>query len=982
MAIIVGTNGSDRVRGTSEDDVLTGRGGDDELEGGEGRDLALYGGVAEGYLLGTEGGWLTVTDRNGADGDEGRDRLRGIEELRFGDTRLTVTGGEVRVNTVTASGQDQPTVTALADGGFVVAWSSFGQDGSVGGIYAQRYNAGGRPVGAEFRVNTVTANDQFDPTVTALADGGFVVTWTSFGQDGSTPSSLGVYAQRYNAGGQPVGAEFRVNTVTADSQSQPTVTALADGGFVVAWTSNGQDGSVGGIYAQRYNAGGQPVGAEFQVNTVTANSQFEPTITALADGGFVVAWTSVGQDGSGSGIYAQRYNAGGQPVGAEFRVNTVTADSQSQPTVTALADGGFVVAWTSNGQDGSGRGVYAQRYDATGAPVGLTVTGTEGPDRLFVGAHSFLTVDGAGGNDVLTGGPGADLLVGGAGADTLLGGPGDDYLDGGSGADTLTGGNGSDTYVVDHAGDKIVETGVGGTDTVLASLSFTLGPTLEDLILTDRPPGEDQDLTGVGNASGNLLQGNSGHNLLDGRGGSDLVRGGAGNDRLFGGAGHDVLDGGTGDDQLWGGTGHDRLTGGAGNDQFVLYAPLAAATNIEEITDFQPAADRIVLSQAIFRALPLGTVSVQALRSGAGVTSADSAAQRILYNTTTGDLFYDPDGTGAAAPVQIATLTTRPTIAATDIEVIAIAAGAVPAAAARLSAAARANGTGLAPSPRLRPPRVGTEGPDRLTGGAGPDHLLGQAGDDRLTGGRGHDRLEGGAGADTLLGGPGDDYLDGGPGADTLTGGPGHDTYVVDHPDDQVIETDAGGLETVRATIDYTLGAHVEDLILLGTDTLTGVGNELGNVLQGNDGDNVLIGRGGDDYLVGGRGNDTYRVAPGDGRDVIVERGGTADRLVFEGDRGPSDLILSRQADDLRVLVAGGRDSVTIRDWFRGPDNQVETLEAGGQVLHAAQVHQLLQAMATFTTDTGLAWEAAATGAGTGGHQAQFQAILAAHWQA
>jgi Ca2+-binding RTX toxin-like protein len=1033
MAIIAGTNGHDRLRGTSEDDVVTGRGGDDELEGGTGRDLALYGGVAEGYLLGTEGGWLTVTDRTGADGDEGRDRLRGIEELRFGDVRLTVTGGEFRVNTVTANEQSQPTVTALTDGGFVVAWRSLGQDGSGYGVYAQRYNAQGQPVGAEFRVNTVTASDQFEPTVAALADGGFVVAWSSFEQDGSSTgvyaqrynaggqpvgaefrvntvtasdqfeptvaaladggfvvawmsdgqdgSGYGVYAQRYDAGGQPVGAEFRVNTYTTSSQSQPTVTALTDGGFVVAWSSFEQDGSSTGVYAQRYNAGGQPVGAEFRVNTYTTSSQSQPTVTALTDGGFVVAWRSDGQDGSSDGVYAQRYNAGGQPVGAEFRVNTYTTSSQSQPTVTALTDGGFVVAWRSDGQDGSSDGVYAQRYDASGAPVGLTVTGTDGPDRLFVGTHSFLTVDGAGGNDVLTGGPGADLLLGGAGNDTLIGGPGDDYLDGGPGADTLTGGNGSDTYVVDHAGDKIVETGVGGTDTVYASLSFTLGANLEDLILTDRP-GEDNDLTGFGNNGGNLIQGNSGNNLLDGKGGSDLLRGGAGNDRLFGGAGHDVLDGGTGDDQLWGGTGHDRLTGGAGNDQFVFYAPLAAATNVDELTDFQPGADRIVLSRAIFSALPLGGLQVGALRSGAGVTSASALEHRILYNTTTGDLFYDPDGTGAAAPIHFATLTTKPALTAADFEVIAVAAGSVPAASLRLSGAARASGTGLATPPSLRAPRVGTDGPDRLTGGAGHDHLLGLGGDDRLSGGRGHDRLEGGEGADTLLGGPGDDYLDGGPGADILIGGPGHDTYVVDHPDDQVIETQPGGLDTVRAWIDYTLGAHVEDLILLGTDHLTGIGNEWGNVLRGNDGDNVLIGRGGDDYLAGGLGHDTYRVAPGDGRDVIAETGGAADRLVFEGDRGPHDLILSRQADDLRVLVAGGRDSVTIRDWFRGPDFQVETFEAGGghTLLHT-QVESLLQAMAQFTTDTGLSWEAAATGAWTGGQQAQFQAILAAHWQ-
>jgi hypothetical protein len=98
---------------------------------------------------------------------------------------------------------------------------------------------------------------------------------------------------------------------------------------------------------------------QFRVNTATANDQSLPSIAALSDGGFLVAWTSDGQDGSGLGIYAQRYNASGAVVGAEFKVNKTTLGVQANSAVAGLAGGGFVVAW--QGPDVSGLGVYAQR---------------------------------------------------------------------------------------------------------------------------------------------------------------------------------------------------------------------------------------------------------------------------------------------------------------------------------------------------------------------------------------------------------------------------------------------------------------------------------------------------------------------------------------------------------------------------------------------------------------------------------------------
>jgi hypothetical protein len=290
------------------------------------------------------------------------------------DLTPTPIGPEFRVNTYTENSQYTSSVAALADGGFVVTWASNGQDGSGWGVYAQRYGADGQPIGPEFRVNTYTESSQYTPSVAALADGGFVATWTSIGQDGSEG---GIYAQYFGADGQPVGAEVRVNTHIGSPQSVPSVAALADGGFVATWQSWTQDGFGEGVYAQRYGTDGQPVGGEFRVNTQIGGEQYDSSVAALADGGFVVTWTSLmvwiswgGQNSSRHDVYAQRYNADGQPIGGEFRVNTYTDSEQHAPSVAALAGSGFVVTWHSQSQDGSDYGVYAQRYGADGQPVG------------------------------------------------------------------------------------------------------------------------------------------------------------------------------------------------------------------------------------------------------------------------------------------------------------------------------------------------------------------------------------------------------------------------------------------------------------------------------------------------------------------------------------------------------------------------------------------------------------------------------------
>jgi hypothetical protein len=150
----------------------------------------------------------------------------------------------------------------------------------------------------------------------------------------------------------------------------------ADGDFVVAWASFGPDGSDWGIFAQRYDAAGVAQGGEFQVNAFTTGDQELPAVAMDADGDFVVAWRSYGQDGSGYGVFAQRYDAAGVGQGGELLVNTQTSNAQNDPAIAMDADGDFVVAWASEIQDGSSDGIFAQRNQGDGPVAGdFTVDG-------------------------------------------------------------------------------------------------------------------------------------------------------------------------------------------------------------------------------------------------------------------------------------------------------------------------------------------------------------------------------------------------------------------------------------------------------------------------------------------------------------------------------------------------------------------------------------------------------------------------------
>jgi Ca2+-binding RTX toxin-like protein len=310
-----------------------------------------------------------ATDQNGNfvvvwTSEAGNDNLRDVFLQRF-DAAGNPIGVETRINTTTLNDQHYATVAmSKTTGKFVVTWMSQGQDDGSSGIYSQLYNADGTKLGGEFRVNSTTTNEQVNPSVAMNANGDFVVTWTSFQQDGS---GSGVYAQTYSATGSPTGSEFRVNTSTLGNQENSVVAMDTNGSFIVAWVSN--DGSGSGVFAQRYAVNAttgqlQPQGSEFRINEYTTNNQFEPSIAVDNTGKFIVTWTSIGQQGSGGEIYGRIYGTDGVAKTPEFKINSNTQNEQRYSTVSTDAGGNFVVTWGSF--QSNNWEIYGQQFNAAG----------------------------------------------------------------------------------------------------------------------------------------------------------------------------------------------------------------------------------------------------------------------------------------------------------------------------------------------------------------------------------------------------------------------------------------------------------------------------------------------------------------------------------------------------------------------------------------------------------------------------------------
>jgi hypothetical protein len=278
-------------------------------------------------------------------------------------------GSEFHINSSTNGGQSQADVAVLANGTFVVVWSSSHEDPGVSAnIYGQRFTADGVALGGEFRINAVDRGRQAGPSVAALSGGGFVVVWSS-DFDNSNGDSKDVLAQRFDANGAAVGNAFRIGR-SVETQAGADVAPLPDGGFVVVWGHVvGGISTADSILGQRYNAAGQRNGATFVVHRNSRQGE-HARVAVLSDGSFVVVWSWI--NGEAYNIYAQRYSANGGKIGASFRPQPTSLD-QNQPHVAALSGGGFIIVWYQARIDYEGEErdhhIYGHRFAADGSPL-------------------------------------------------------------------------------------------------------------------------------------------------------------------------------------------------------------------------------------------------------------------------------------------------------------------------------------------------------------------------------------------------------------------------------------------------------------------------------------------------------------------------------------------------------------------------------------------------------------------------------------
>ena len=397
--------------------------------------------------------------------------------------RFTLSGAKTGGDTVISANttyQQAVSQVGMWNGGYLTVWESNNAQPPTAngyGIHAVLANSSGVVSTQDIRVNLTLIKDQIDPSLAtyAVVNGvstGFVVAF-------ETPdaSGFGIVGRTFNASAVGGVAEFQVNTTQTGEQRDPSTAVLANGDVVIAWTSTGQDGSGAGVYMQRFTSAGGKIGGETLVNTTISNDQGHPQVAALTDGGYVVVWDSVGQDGSGSGIYLQRFTSAGVKIGAETLVNSFKTGNQHDASVAAIGDN-FVVTWTSVGQDGSGDGVYQKTFTTVqqtllGAGAD-TFVGTAGVDSVSGGLGNDR-LSGLGGGDTLIGGDGNDILGGGLGNDLLIGDLGDDWLTGDQGADTLTGGLGADNFrgYVGAGIDRVTDFSLAQGDRVALDIGTT-----------------------------------------------------------------------------------------------------------------------------------------------------------------------------------------------------------------------------------------------------------------------------------------------------------------------------------------------------------------------------------------------------------------------------------------------------------------------------------------------------------------------------
>jgi hypothetical protein len=398
--------------------------GNDTVAGGTGAGLWAQlrdaGGAATGAAF--------ALAPNGDSNIEGEPAVAGLSGGRFVVAYAVIEGGATHVayRVVEANGSAgaehvidsaagfdpmMPTVAALADGSFAIGWRS---DGAV---HVQQVAADASLLGAQKDYEALSS--AYSPSLAALKQGGYVLSWGEI-NDGNVYAATSASGEAFVVNGDGYAASL------ATAAPLPHVTTLANGNFVIAWDSyvNAPLGFASSdIFFQMYDYAGHALGGPVQANVDGGAGRYDAAVTALSDGGFVVAWQSEAGDYDGSGIFGRRFGADGSAIDVqEFEINQMRAGEQTSPDLVALSKGGFAAVWVDSqaatasietrvyldpnapAQDGS------QSSDLGGTPPASTAPNVPAP----------INVVGTTGNNVLAASAGGGTLDGQDGIDTAV----------------------------------------------------------------------------------------------------------------------------------------------------------------------------------------------------------------------------------------------------------------------------------------------------------------------------------------------------------------------------------------------------------------------------------------------------------------------------------------------------------------------------------------------------------------------------------
>ncbi|MGF6232218.1 Ca2+-binding RTX toxin-like protein [Inquilinus ginsengisoli] len=416
-----------------------------------------------------------------------------------------------------------------------------------------------------------------------------------------------------------------------------------------------------------------------------------------------------------------------------------------------------------------------------------------------------------------------------------------------------------------------------------------------------------------GTAAADAILGSAGADEIYGRDGDDALYGGDGDDLLVGGRGNDGMVGGKGDDVYDVDAASDRIVeqAGEGVDGVRAWVSYRLAGNVENLTLVGPE-DLDGVGNALDNRIG-GNAGANLLYglAGSDLLSGGAGNDR-LFGGDGIDYLYGGDGSdvvdGGAGIDRMeggAGDDTYEVDSAGD-RVVEEAGKGIDGVRGWVSYRLTENVENLLLLGTSDLDGVGNAVDNRIIGNGGANLLYGLAGNDVLSGGAGNDRLLGADGIDYLYGGAGNDELDGGIGADLMDGGKGNDSYEVDSAGDRVVELVAEGIDSVRSWVSYRLGTYVENLTLLGTGDLDGIGNARNNSITGNAGNNVLDGGEGEDILVGGQGNDIYYIDAFIDQ-VVEQTSGGIDEIRIRNDG--FTIALPDAIENVRLLTNGGADA-------------------------------------------------------------------------